>query len=86
MGFKLPFSVFKLPYINNFSLSKVKSVLSFKSVFHIIGIKSAVDLSTQTVNGGAFSEVEYSALQGVGVRRLSHFAAESVNFTHKVSL
>ena len=65
---------------------KLKVFLKLELVLHNVRIFSAVNLSTQRVNRGAFSSVEHSALEKTFVCGFSHFTAERVNFTHKVSL
>ena len=60
-------------------------MLHFKNVFHISRVHSSVYLRPQTVNSGTFAEIEDTALQSICVRRLAHFAAQSVNFPYEMT-
>ena len=84
-GFEQPFAAVTRD-IGYFRLPKKEIFLLLQNGFHIIGISAAVDLSAQTVNGGTLAEIEHSALQGVFISGNSHFAAERIDFTHKMTL
>ena len=71
--------------VDDFALTNVEIVGEFKRVLHTCRVFTPVNLCTQRVNGRTFAEVEHSALERILVRRLAHFAAESVNFSDKVA-
>ena len=60
--------------------------MQFKAVLHVRRIFAAVYLSTQRMYRRALSAVEHTALQGTGVRRATHLAAEGVDLTHQMTL
>ena len=85
-GEQPPLAAFGLGDISDLGLNNFKLRLAFHHVFHVFAVSSAVNLSAQGMNGRTFSAVKHTALEGVFIRRFSHFAAQGVKLSYKMTL
>ena len=70
--------------IHDFRLFDVEIFLLFERVLHIFRVFAAVNLGAQGMHRRTFAAVEHTRLDFGFVRRLAHFAAERINFTHQM--
>ena len=82
----LPGAVFIAEQVHNLALLELQIRLELELMLHDFGIFPPIDLRAQGMHRRALAQIQHSALNGAGVRRLTHFAAKRVNLTHKVAL
>lgn len=73
-------------YFGAFILPERQIGFAFKHLLHSHMITVFVNLRAKRMNSSPFSKVQHTHLNKSFIRRKSHFAAECINFAHKVSL
>lgn len=71
---------------HNFRLFEGQVLLKLHLVLHILGVGRTVDLSPEGMHRRSLTPVEHPALEEGRIGSLAHFAAQSIDFPHQMSL
>ena len=72
-------------YFSHFTLFNKKVFLSLAYFFHVLMISHSIRLNSKTMHRRTFSFIKHTALNKAFICRLTHFTAQSVNFTYQMS-